>query len=158
MSVPRKLILMRHGEAQKEGPSDKARILSPHGVAQAQRVGRKLQETLAGCDRAVVSNATRTKETGEHVLASFISTETNYEPLLYTANNAVEFTKALSRHITSEDRVVLVIGHNPIISSMACLLTGTEHGFKPSEYLILTIEADDWPTALGSSRCWTART
>jgi phosphohistidine phosphatase len=158
MSIPRKLILMRHGEARQEGLSDKARVLSSHGVNQALLVGRKLQETLSGCDRAVISDATRTRQTAEHVLASCIAKETNYEALLYTANDAEEFTDALARNIKREDQVVLVIGHNPIISDMAGLLTGATYGFSTSEYAILNIEADDWLTALRSSGCWTPLT
>lgn len=157
MSVLRKLILMRHGEARQEGLSDKARALSPHGVSQAQGVGRKLQETLSACDRAVISDAIRTRQTAEHVLSGFSAKATCYEPLLYSANDAREFIEALSRNIVSDDHVVLVIGHNPIISSMAGLLTGAYYGFSPSDYLVLTIEADDWQTALKSSRCWTPR-
>ena len=156
MSVHLKLILMRHGEARQEGSSDKARALSTYGVSQAQEAGRQLQKTLTGCDRAIVSDAGRTRQTAEHVLTTFIAKETNSEPLLYTAGDSETFTEALSRNILTDDRVVLVIGHNPIISGMASSFSGAHYAFSPADYLILTIEAENWLTALNCTGCWTA--
>jgi phosphohistidine phosphatase len=157
MSVPRKLILMRHSEASHDGLSDRARVLTPNGVSRSLEVGQRLQETLSGCDKAVISDATRTRQTAEHVLSGISAKATCFESLLYSANDAGEFIEAVSRNLVSEDHVVLVIGHNPIISTMAGLLTGAYYGFSPSDYLVLTIEADDWLTALKSSGCWTPR-
>ena len=81
MPVPFKIILMRHAEARHEGKSDKARVLSPHGARQAREAGLKLKATISNCDRAIVSDASRTRQTAEHVLNSFMAKNTVYEPM-----------------------------------------------------------------------------
>jgi phosphohistidine phosphatase len=64
-----RLILMRHAQAEPSASSggDKARALSPAGRGEAVLMGRALAERGLKPDLALVSAATRTRQTGEHM-------------------------------------------------------------------------------------------
>ena len=151
------LILMRHGEAGDHAVSDHSRSLTPHGVSQASAAGKNISKIISSCDIAVISDARRTKETSENVLASLQCVKSKFEKKLYSAHAPKDFLGAISPHVTSSDKSVLVIGHNPVISAAASLLTGDFFAFSPADFVVLTIESPDWETAFSSNGCWETR-
>lgn len=148
------LILLRHGEAGSQGTSDKLRSLTETGINDSRRVGVVLQTKFGATDLAIVSAATRTRETSAAVLSEFPARKLEFDERLYHASSIADFTALIAHYADEKDLCVLVIGHNPIISSFASLLSGEEVRFSPAEYAILTIEEAHWKTALESSGCW----
>lgn len=120
----RTLILMRHAKAEDSGISDHARVLSLRGRQQSAAQGRELIARVSRVDQAYVSDAARTKETFER-----LSTQ---EPEL--ADVSVEFSRdiydggvdAIIDLIrgAGQAETVLVVGHEPVISSVAAYLDG----------------------------------
>jgi phosphohistidine phosphatase SixA len=80
-----------------------------------------------------------------------------FESKLYTVNNQREFCHAVTQSISNAEKTLLIIGHNPTISQLAS--NYTEHGIElgTGEFIIATMEAPDWPTALESSGCWSLK-
>ncbi len=151
------LILMRHGKAEKDGPSDHDRVLADRGRDQSQSVGKTLRKTFGHIDRAIVSDAARTRQTLAGVISELPIHRVIFEPKLYTINNQREFCHAITQNISNAEKTLLIIGHNPSISLLAS--NYTDHGIElaTGEFVIATMDASDWPTALESSGCWSLK-
>ena len=67
MSSVRRLLVLRHAKAEPFAESDQARALTARGRQSARDVGRHLREQELVPDCALVSTATRTRETWAEV-------------------------------------------------------------------------------------------
>lgn len=152
------IILVRHGEAVPSAMMDHDRPLTPIGEDQARSLGRYLGEKLGSCDRAIVSTAKRAQQTGAAILGALHAKDIDNEPRLYTVQSFSEWAEIVRSRVKNTDRVVVIVGHNPLISAVASILSDETFRFAPAEYTILTIDSDDWETALASSGCWTSLT
>lgn len=151
------LILMRHGKAEKDGPSDHERKLADRGKDQSITNGKSLRKLFGSIDRAVSSDATRTRQTIAHVLSEVPIHHVILEEKLYTINNQREFTASLAGHLADSDENLLIVGHNPAISSLATYYTGDDFELGTGDYVIATLEAFDWVTALESGGAWSLK-
>jgi len=135
-----RLIVMRHAKAEQAAPNDFERALTERGRADARAAGAWLAGRGWVPDHALVSAATRTRETFEGVAAGGdFSVQPDLDRSLYSA--APESVVDLVRLVPSEIRNLLLIGHNPTMGSLAQLLhdgTGDEDA--------ITEMAGDFPT------------
>lgn len=117
----RTLVLLRHAKAEPHGEQDDAeRELAPKGRKQAPKAGRLLREHVGPLDVALVSAATRTRQTYE-LLGVNAAQVTVSEPLYQaTPGELIELVRALP----AAARTVLVVGHEPTVSSTAAILDG----------------------------------
>ena len=119
----RLLLLMRHGKADSgAGQPDHERRLTDRGHSQAQLVGEYLESQNVRPTRVLVSDAARTRETWEHLLSTmhgFDGTVSLHEDIY---NGGTTELAALIRSCADEDAVVMVIGHEPTMSSMVAQL------------------------------------
>lgn len=114
----RRLILMRHAKSDWDDPalSDHDRPLNTRGRKAAHALGRWLREQGLIPDVALVSTATRTRETWDGLAAEWSAPpEASLLPELYNADP--EAMLALLRK--AEAPVVLVLGHNPGLAELA---------------------------------------
>lgn len=120
----RTLILMRHAKAVRahEAPSDKARALTPRGQRDAMRAGAAMEDERLKPGLALVSTATRTRETAAAALANF-SLETRFDEALYHA--APESVWDAFTDCDAES--VVVVGHNPGLGELVGLLVRQAH-------------------------------
>lgn len=116
----RQLILMRHAKTEQAsvGQSDQSRELTDRGRLDAPLVAARLAKSGARPDIALVSDATRTKQTWELVKQAFPDCPHRHTSTLYLAEPETIIHEALA---TNQDHV-LVIGHNPGIHELACVL------------------------------------
>ena len=86
-----RLILMRHASAERApGPGrDRERPLSAGGRLDAAGMGRALAARGLRPDRALVSSATRTRETWDQMHEALGDAEVRHEPALYNADTDV---------------------------------------------------------------------
>jgi len=120
----KRLILLRHAKAEKEGPrgGDAARPLAPRGVADAEALGRTLALAATRIDSIVASPARRALET-----ARLVARELDHpwdairiERAAYLADPG---TLLRLVHQADEDaQSLLLVGHNPGITELAHLL------------------------------------
>ncbi len=115
------LILMRHAQAERGG-HDYDRPLSRAGREQATRQAAALVTEVSAVDLAIVSAATRTRQTARALLSGGLPiARVLEERSLYVC----DWTGVLERiqRVPSEVGTLLVIGHEPTISLTARLLT-----------------------------------
>ena len=109
-----KLVILRHAKAEKVAPTDKDRPLAAKGQEQARAVKQWLDEKDIVLDYAVVSSATRTRETFAGLRAPC---QVNYSDKAY---NAPGYTLAsLIAQCPDEATEIVVIAHNPGITELA---------------------------------------
>lgn len=114
-----RLILMRHATAERDAATgrDRDRPLSADGREDAVLMGRALAERGLRPDRALVSAATRTRQTWDAVHDALGDVEVRVEDAMYNAP-----ADTLRRFVeTSEDEAgcLIVVAHNPGVHMLA---------------------------------------
>lgn len=120
----RTLVLVRHAKAEPHRGSDHGRRLDRRGHGQVAAVAANLQQLDLTPDVVLVSSAARTRETWERI-AEALGLDprvARFRDDLYEASHA-DVVAAIAGQ---EDRAhtVLVIGHEPTISTVADVLAG----------------------------------
>lgn len=120
------LLIMRHGKAEGAAATDHERGLTDKGRSQAQMVGEYLESQGVRPTLVLVSDAMRTQETWESVLEAMpgFAGEVQVTGALYEAGPAEALD--LVRAADPSHPVVLVIGHEPTMSSLTDHLAGEE--------------------------------
>jgi len=114
-----RLILMRHAKTERAATSglDRDRALTQRGREDALLMGRVLFEKGLRPDLALVSTATRTRQTWELMQEVFGDVEVRMEPALYNASS-----DTLRRHVEAAEEeagCLLVLAHNPGVHMLA---------------------------------------
>jgi phosphohistidine phosphatase len=153
------LHLLRHAKSSaKEDVDDHERPLSRRGRAAARHVGEHLPAKLGAVDLVLCSDARRTRETLDVVIAEFSPRpRIMLEEELYLAS-AERLTKRL-RRLAAHDTNVLLIGHNPGLHELAVALAdkaspdfgALSSGKFPTAACVSFRVLADW-SSLGSSR------
>ncbi len=120
--------LFRHAEAKPAtaGEDDKARPLTALGRAAARQVAQQMQGLGLVPKRALVSAATRTRGTWDAAQEILSDCQPRFHDHLYHAPATVLWN-SLTEAMRPDSPVVLV-GHNPGISSLAFRLTHGQVG------------------------------
>ena len=147
----KELILFRHAKTETTSPDgDHARELTEGGRAAASAMGLKLAATGVRPDLALVSDATRTRQTWELASAAFPRARLEIRRDLYDAS-ADEIAAAV-KAVASQAEVVVVVGHNPGLQTYALDLLDQgaapggakariAAGFPPATAAIFAIDA-----------------
>lgn len=121
----KRLVVMRHARPEQVAATDHQRPLSEGGRDDAAAVGRWLAAQGIIPDRALVSDALRTRETWAAVCAAAgWAIEADFDRSLYTGGE--DTVCDLLRDLDETAHTVLVIGHNPTMSTVAMLLDDGE--------------------------------
>ena len=121
----RRLVVMRHAKAEPSGPTDLERELTPGGRADGAEAGAWLASQDIVPDCAVVSAATRTRQTWAVVSeGAGWDLEPTFDHGLYAADpdTALDVLRALDDGCAT----AVVIGHNPTMAVLAQLLDDGE--------------------------------
>jgi phosphohistidine phosphatase len=122
---PRVIVLMRHAKAEQVGPTDMERELASRGYADAAAAGRWLAGRGTTPDHALVSAATRARQTWESLSSvAGWALEPALDRGLYAASP--ETALDLMRAVPDEATTLVVVGHNPTIAYLAQLLDDGE--------------------------------
>ena len=144
----KRLILIRHAEAAESlnNQPDKERDLTSVGKSNATQIGGYLFREKFWPDIIISSDAKRARSTTQ-IIASQLKTDTSkvlFNSLLYTVASHKVF---LDETNTIPDRftTVLLVGHNPIVSSMAEYFTNASKGnLPPAAVIVIEFEVDSW--------------
>lgn len=123
----RLLLLMRHGKAESgSSASDKERELLEKGRSQARLVGEYLESQGVRPTRVLVSDAVRTRQTWDEVLAAMpgFDGKVTFHSEIY-ADGAPEVLD-LIRTRKDKHAVVMVVGHEPTLGMLATLFAGED--------------------------------
>ena len=146
----RTLVLLRHAKSDwSTGEPDLHRPLAQRGRRQAPEAGRWLAANLDAIDLAVVSPATRARQTWELAAAELgTPPAVRVDERAYAADE--EELLALLRGLDAEPGpgpgVVVLVAHNPGLEDLASLLAGQWVAMKTSALAVFTL-GDSWAGA-----------
>lgn len=147
--APRRLVLVRHAKSDQhppEGVVDHDRPLTARGRRDAPALGRWLAATVGTPELVLCSSAARVLETW-HLAAPALATAATATvmPELYAASPGTVLS--LVRRVGADVRTVLVLGHEPVQSTLTqalagpgsnlAALTGLAAGFSTSAVAVL---------------------
>lgn len=136
------LIVVRHGHAV-EGEDDFTRRLSDRGVSEVNTAGARLAERGVCPDALVTSSAPRAAETARLLAkqCAFAGTIRQVE-VLYLAEPSI----VLNQVCATDDRVetLLVVGHNPGLSSFVENLSGKPCEMATAQVVHLQLDVNQW--------------
>lgn len=120
----RRLILLRHAKTEKDSASgkDQDRCLDARGESDAVEIGAWLAANGYLPDIALVSTATRTRQTWDRISPYMPHCRIKYRDDLYLAETEQLFK--IIRSAKGEPENLLVLGHNPGLHELAWNLTG----------------------------------
>jgi phosphohistidine phosphatase len=154
-SIMRRVIVVRHAESEPEsdGLGDHGRTLHARGRRDAARVGARLRE-LGWVPQVVVSSdATRTRETWEHMAAALGSAPAvTFTRDLYLMG--IDEIRAVLHDLRAEVDTAMVLGHNPGWEDAVHALCGVRARMMPCAAALLRAPADAWPDVAARSS-WT---
>ncbi|MET0294273.1 MAG: histidine phosphatase family protein [Phenylobacterium sp.] len=150
-----RLILLRHGEAERQAPSgeDFDRRLTASGRRESQQAGESLAELGFTPGVALVSGAARARETCEAACAALGCGQVRYDDALYLAEAG---TIRAAAEAVSEAGTVMVVGHNPGLQDLAVqmliegaaapqLIARLKSGLPTGAAAVFLIDADGRP-------------
>ncbi len=150
----RRLILFRHGKAERSEPGmpDRERRLIDRGRKDAAKMGTYMASHALIPDRVILSPAERTRETWKCAAAAF-----KPEPgalmceHLYDATPHADFGKI--KDTPAAAHTLLVVGHNPSLHELALMLIASgdveareqlREKLPTSGLVIIDFAFDDW--------------
>lgn len=120
--MTRTLVLVRHAQAESWAPSDVERALTPAGTEAAGVLGGWLRDQRIAPDAALVSGATRTRQTWAALAeAAGWRLQPTYDDGLYAAGPDTALD--LIRFAAPDAATLLVLGHNPTVHFLAQVLS-----------------------------------
>ena len=151
-----RLILMRHAEAERTAGSgrDRDRALSPRGRHDAAAMGRALSTRGMRPDLALVSPATRTRQTWTLLHDAFGDVQLREDEPLY--NGGAGTLRRFVEAAEDEAGCLMVVAHNPGIHLLAVeylsegaaspsVLERMSGGFPPGAAAIFTVDVAGRP-------------
>ena len=135
---------MRHGQAEagRAGVPDRERALTEAGLQKARRVGEQLAQQGIRPQRALVSSATRTRQTFAQVKGSIDGISVDYVDALYGAGpeGVFDLLAALDDEVAS----VMLVGHNPTFSEVASYLGRSMFSLHPGDTVVFESDHATW--------------
>lgn len=141
----RMLLLQRHAQAQSGATyaRDHDRELSESGKRDAERVGRYLSRIHAEPGYLLASSATRTRETGQHLVRGLSTQlEIHTTKALYDARPQ-DVMEAI-RDLPAGAGNALLIGHQPAWSEVVRRLTGAAVKMRTGAVACIQLEVRSW--------------
>ncbi len=119
----RRLILMRHAKTEKDSPTgkDRDRRLDERGRSEAQETGIYLSRQKLLPDLALVSTATRARQTWDDLSAGWPATMVEHLDDLYSADSG-DLLRIVRAAGGGDPQRLLVIAHNPGLHEFALAL------------------------------------
>ncbi|MBE7413100.1 MAG: phosphohistidine phosphatase SixA [Leptospiraceae bacterium] len=120
-----KMIIVRHGEAEKDSPTgrDKDRVLTEKGVHDIKKMAEFIKKTPLKINYIFYSPYKRTEMTAEIFANEFGVTQIQPSDKLLPSEDYGEICNDLN-HFSNSD-TVLIVGHSPDVSYFCSKLIGT---------------------------------
>jgi phosphohistidine phosphatase len=128
----RTLLLLRHAKSDyPDGVPDHDRPLAPRGIREAALAGDWIRANADGVNAVLCSTATRTRQTLER---TGITAAVEYVDRIYDATPGVviEEINGVQSRFGDEVSTLLVVGHEPVMSSLALGLADEESSNGPA--------------------------
>lgn len=117
----RVLVLVRHAKAVAAAATDEQRPLADRGHRDAAAAGRWLAEIGIEPDLAVVSSATRARETWTDIAEALAGHEVQVDGRIY--DNTVGVLLEVIGEVSDDITTLVLVGHNPSMHGLAVTLS-----------------------------------
>jgi phosphohistidine phosphatase len=144
MSTKKMLYILRHGEAEMAfgAANDFNRSLTNRGIAQLERLVKILNQNMEHFDLILSSSAVRTEMTSR-IVEKNANSKVEFKKELYEARP--EKIMDLLLAVDDEVKSLLVIGHNPGVSTLTSTITGEPFiNLNPGMLAKIELEVDSW--------------
>jgi phosphohistidine phosphatase len=135
-----KLILMRHGEAERHAESDAMRHLTNHGCDEVRINAEKLLEMAPIIELMAVSPYLRARETASIVSELYDGLTEQVSTHVTPDKSSPEACRDLEARFM-EIETGLVVMHQPIISRLVYYLTGVEQPLGTAQIAVIQTPA-----------------
>ena len=148
------LLLLRHAQAlpASAGAADFDRILSPKGIADAQKLGEVIKDQDISINLIKCSSAKRTQQTTQEFCSGLgQKIHTEYLKSIYSAGVGDLF--AMIQGTDDKVDTLMIVGHNPTIYELVSRLAASgsnavfdslAHGYSPATLTIINTGAENW--------------
>ena len=151
----KRLIIIRHGEAETYARSDHQRALTTRGVSALGRTQAKLQSVLDDSSTAEhlevwVSDARRAQETWAVLeqdldIPRHVSLIVKHDAELYLATQDMLYQRLIEADLSMQTPgIILIVGHNPGLSELVSSLTCRAHALNTGALVALDLEDNRW--------------
>lgn len=149
----RRLIVMRHAKSawNTSAQGDHERPLNARGQVDAPRLGELIVARGYTPSRVISSDAVRTRETWDGMMAAMHDVEARFTPTLYLAG--LTAVRQVIADLPDAVESVLLLGHNPGFSLAASWLCGGEIELKTAHAAVLEVQCKAWKDALRIGAC-----
>ena len=151
----KRLIFIRHGQAANDyNTQDFERKLTDFGVKEIRETASKLKEKSFIPNKIISSSAVRTRMTTENIcdVLSLNINDVTFDRYIYEFFSSAEFIDAILNKIDNELETVLVVGHNPSISTTVQMLSGNyDVFFDTANAAIIEFDTKDWKSIVARS-------
>lgn len=140
----KRLMIMRHAKSawETDAPTDHARPLNARGRRDAPRVGVALAALGWRPDLVLSSDAARTRETWCGMSGPLDDPPVRYHAELYLAGFGA--VQRVVEAAGAEVETLMVLGHNPTMSTVAGLLSGEPLDLKTANVVLLEADVATW--------------
>jgi phosphohistidine phosphatase len=139
------LLLLRHADSAErvQGQSDHERALTSKGVRQVAEVAKFMKGKSLMPDKIIASSAARVKQTVDVLMRSIDSShKAEFVDALYEADSNTYFTLIRAG---GSCQSILIVGHNPAITSFATEISRTRlAGIGTANLLVFQFKESDW--------------
>ena len=140
------LYLLRHADASEKAPrqADKERVLSKKGIAETRLAAAFLKKINFSADAIFCSTAVRTRQT---LMLITEQLQNNTSKIFYSDNLYEAVHDDLQQLITEVDdqyNTIMIVGHNPAISSLATNLTGKAVSMHTCGLAKIDLDISSW--------------
>ncbi len=135
------IILWRHAEADDNYHRDLSRQLTPKGHGQAQITAGWLRQYLPGNYLLVSSEASRAKQTAQHLSEPLIDGRFN------PGSRPARVERALKSLLDTHNRPIVLVAHQPFLGQVASLFVRSDsmpQPVKKSGIYWLKSRGDSW--------------
>jgi len=151
----KRLIFIRHGQAGNDyNTQDFDRKLTDFGVKEIRETALKLKDKSFIPNKIISSSAIRTKMTTENIcdVLSLNINDVKFDRYIYEFFSSAEFIDGVLQDIDNNYETVLIVGHNPSISTTVQMLSGNyDIFFDTANAAIIEFETDDWKKIIARS-------
>ncbi len=144
----KKLFIIRHAKSDWEDSNldDFDRPLNEKGLKNAPFMGKVLKNKNIKPDLIISSPANRAYTTAE-LIANEVGYDKVITPNQYIYDAYVNTLQELITYIQDDKDVVFLVGHNPGISALACILCGMKEDIPTCSIIEVDFHTDSWITA-----------
>ncbi len=139
------LFLMRHAKAADgtSGMTDHERPLAPRGERDAPLMGTEIRRQGTLPDTVLSSDALRTRQTAEAVVAA---SGTTASPQFLSSLYGAEVSDVLTvlEDLPDKCRSVLIVGHNPTVTHLLHKLTDSRETMQTATVACIGINIELW--------------